>query len=382
LSGYLHESFAAADAALRQLALPGRRIGGPSAPADEWLPSLRTARAGVNAIGAVTVTDAAGIIRHSTQPRIIGQSRRDEYVVRQLTADTADVLVAGRPFRTVAGRPGYILPLGRRMTAADGRLSGIVVASFELDSARRFFRSADLGREGSVWVFHPDGVVLIREPSGADPIGEAAEANPIFAAGRRVSAGSTAVRTRLTSDGPMLTAGWRVVRDPRLMVAASLSEDELLQPWRRELVISIGAFVLLALAVAGALAALFRQMDSRRATEAALVRSQRLASLGELTGGVAQDFNNLLTVILGNVSLLRRQLGRGQGDEVPKSSRRPSGPPTSRGACSPLPVGNSSTPRRSTSTRSFRACSRCSGACSVSRSRWRFGWRARPALLW
>jgi signal transduction histidine kinase/ActR/RegA family two-component response regulator len=316
LSGYVHESFAAADASLRQLALHGRRIGGAPAPADEWLPSLRTARAGVPAIGAVTVVDAAGIIRHSTQPSIVGQSRRDDYMVRRLLSDTADALVAGRPFRTVAGRPGYIIPLGRRMTAADGRLLGLVVTSFELDSARRFLRSADLGREGMVWVFHPEGVVLIREPSEGDPMGEAALGHPVFEAGRLATAGSTAVRTRLTPDGPMLTAGWRRIDDPPLMVAAALSEHELLGEWRRELWISTGVFLLLSLAVAGALAALFRQMDVRRAHDAALARNQRLASLGELTGGVAHDFNNLLTVILGNVSLLKRRPGTRMQDEL------------------------------------------------------------------
>jgi signal transduction histidine kinase/CheY-like chemotaxis protein len=315
LSGYLRESFAAADAALRQLALHGRRIGGPSAPADDWLPSLRSARAGVPAVGAVTVVDTTGIIRHSTQPRILGHSRRDDYIFRRLGSDTADVLVAGRPFRTVVGRRGYIIPLGRRMTGPDGRLTGMVVASFELDSARGFFRSADLGREGTVWVFHPDGVVLIREPSETDPIGEDAAGHPVFE-GQRASSGSTAVRTRLTPDGPTLMAGWRTLDRPHLVVAAALSERQLLQPWRRELVISAGGFVLLSLAVAGALAALFRQMDIRRANDAALARNQRLASLGELTGGVAHDFNNLLTVILGNVSLLKRKLGSRPGDEV------------------------------------------------------------------
>jgi signal transduction histidine kinase len=316
LSGYLHESFGAADAALRQLALHGRRIGGPSAPADDWLPSLGTARAGVHAIGAVTIVDTSGIIRHSTQPRIVGESRRGNYVFQQLVSDTTDALVAGPPFRAVVGRRGYIIPVGRRMTGRDGRLTEIVVASFELDSARGFFGSADLGRQGTAWVFHPDGVVLIREPSHGDPMGEGAIGHPIFEAARRATAGSTAVRTRLTPGGPVLTAGWRTLNEPRLIVAAALSERELLEHWRRELVISTGVFVLLSLAVAGALAALFREIDKRRATDAALARNQRLASLGELTGGVAHDFNNLLTVILGNVSLLKRTRTSRAGDEL------------------------------------------------------------------
>jgi CheY-like chemotaxis protein/nitrogen-specific signal transduction histidine kinase len=52
-------------------------------------------------------------------------------------------------------------------------------------------------------------------------------------------------------------------------------------------------------------------MDVRHAAEQALIRSQRLESLGQLTGGVAHDFNNLLTVVLGNVSLMKMAPGAG-----------------------------------------------------------------------
>jgi len=45
-------------------------------------------------------------------------------------------------------------------------------------------------------------------------------------------------------------------------------------------------------------------------TQEALFRSQKMEAVGQLTGGLAHDFNNILAIILGNVELLQAHLPR------------------------------------------------------------------------
>jgi two-component system cell cycle sensor histidine kinase/response regulator CckA len=48
--------------------------------------------------------------------------------------------------------------------------------------------------------------------------------------------------------------------------------------------------------------------------EQQLVHAQRIESIGRLAGGVAHDFNNVLTAVLGNVALLKNSIRRGHGE--------------------------------------------------------------------
>ena len=275
LREYLKRSIELAETSLRQLAIQSPRIGGSGAASDEWEPMLAAASAVLPGRGSISVVDADGIIRHTTQKLILGESRRDHLIFRELAKGSARDVLVDLPFQSRSDPKGYVIPIGVRLEKRDGTFDGIVVATLVPDDDRGFFRTVNVGRLGSVSVLHSAGAVIIREPSEIDPGGERAESQAILEAAR---AGSDVIRGPIEPGGQPAITALRTVATPPLVVAVSLDHDEVLAAWRHQARTSGLAFAALTLTLTGLISVLFRQIDARARAEADLAEVQRLES--------------------------------------------------------------------------------------------------------
>jgi diguanylate cyclase (GGDEF)-like protein/PAS domain S-box-containing protein len=191
---------------------------------------------------AVLVTDAAGRVTAGNALEALDLSDR-EFFVRHRDKDPGTVLVGVPVHGRLSGR--LIIPISRRMSFADGRFRGVVVAGVDPVEFVSYYRQMELGSSSMVQVVGLDGATRVRR-TGTYISSPSANS-------------STLLKLQAVSDrGNFLSAGvlegvkrytsFRTSREFELIVAVGTAQADVLETYalRRDAFIAAASFFTLA----------------------------------------------------------------------------------------------------------------------------------------
>ncbi|MDT3680498.1 MAG: ATP-binding protein [Burkholderiaceae bacterium] len=275
----------------------------PAADDPRFLSLLRERLRLLPSVRAIFIVDPDGHIRNDTDsPNPPRASLVDREYFQRYLDDPTLIQAISPPVYSRAGL-GWFNAVTRRIVV-DGRFAGVAVAAVVPTHFEALYHSMELGPGQTIELFYQDRTRVARYPADDSKIGRRAAPAEVFGAG----AGNGTAGTIVTHEGlfHVRMTSWRRLKDAPFVVTLTQEPPSLLAPWRVQMLgaaLAMGALTALLIAL---VVQLHRKRQIAARARQRIAQSERIEAVGQLTGGIAHDFANLLGIVRTNLAIIER----------------------------------------------------------------------------
>ncbi len=269
---------------------------------DDLIPGIRT----------IFISDSRGRIILSSNDKIIGFDGSDrDYFKSALVKSDAAGLIITPPFQTMLGRS--VVTVTKAVKGKEGEFRGVVSASLDKAYFSALISSALYAPDNRITLVHSGGDVFISLPPSPTDFSGTNLAQPHSLFQRHMVSGKPVSVHRGISwmlQEPRITVFMTcsppdVLIESPLVISISRSMDAVLAPWRRDTAVLAALYLFLSGLTVAITIVLIRYRREHRKAEEEHLKLQHLESLEILAGGMAHDFNNILTSIVGFIGIAK-----------------------------------------------------------------------------
>ena len=250
---------------------------------------------------ALFVVGPDGFITHDTDyPSTPDVSLADRGYFKAHRDDPRLGLTISSPLLSRSGL-GWFAAVSRPIGRA-GVFQGVAVAAVGPAYFEALYRRLGLGTGDAISLFHRDRVLIAQHPGGEARVGKPTDSLVFSRYLERQPSG--AYRTSTGTFSHDRVVAYRSVEGFPLVVAISLATEPFLAEWRRTALGAGVAMAVLTVLLSTLVVHFARQRRLRERMRQRRAQAEKLEALGQLTGGIAHDFGNLLNIVSTNLHML------------------------------------------------------------------------------